>query len=301
MIVATPGEQVQPGGSEARRFVYGGVSFDVLGGACRDPSPAHFQGDVPALASVVCDVHGAPVPLPDGENPTPLRMIRSEWNGESGVVHGKGIHAHMRSLGTNRFVASVEHCLSGLSSHPVEETLAHSVLERCGGFVLHAAAIVLDGAAVAFVGPSGAGKSTACLLSGHPIFTRDKMAVAPMADGDWWAWPLLGGTTPDGATMAAEPALPVRAVLRVVRSTDGATKITPTSVHEACFLVRESCFVGMPESVIDPLERVAAMCEVVPASRLATVMGSDPTPETVSYTHLRAHEDRSLSRMPSSA
>lgn len=47
---------------------------------------------------------------------------------------------------------------------------------------LHASAVAVDGAAVAFCGPSGRGKSTAaaaCYARGHEVVTDDLMSVAP--------------------------------------------------------------------------------------------------------------------------
>ncbi len=61
---------------------------------------------------------------------------------------------------------------------------AGSLIALCnvarGTFVLHAAAVVVDGVAIAIAGPSGAGKSsTAALLAraGHPVIADDALAL----------------------------------------------------------------------------------------------------------------------------
>ena len=306
------------------RFVYGGIEFAMLGArvhgaAFETPSEAHFfrqrgsahqplapgavatntpssRAPVATFATLTCEVHGQPrahVPSAQAATaPRALRWVRTQWQGARGTVQGKGVRARVRSLGARRFVASVDYRVSGLSPHPIEEVLSHALLERCGGFILHAAAIPVPATltaqnntrspeqrrgVVAFVGPSGAGKTTAAALTGSPFFSLDKLAVAPMEDGQWWAWPLLGGSAPTHGVAAAEPALPLLGVLRVTHSADGQTRITDAPPHERMFLVRESVFGGCPEDPeADRLEHVGALCDVVPVGRIATVLGADP-------------------------
>ncbi len=60
------------------------------------------------------------------------------------------------------------------------------LLHQRGLLVLHANAIVIDGAAVLFMGPSGAGKSTFaawCAARGYPVLTDDICAVEVGPDG----------------------------------------------------------------------------------------------------------------------
>lgn len=60
------------------------------------------------------------------------------------------------------------------------------LLHQRGLLVLHANAIVIDGAAVLFMGPSGAGKSTLaawCAARGYPVLTDDICAVEVSAGG----------------------------------------------------------------------------------------------------------------------
>jgi len=281
MIVATPGEQVQPGGREGRRFVYGGVEFDVLGGgrAASLPSDFHFLGDVPSFASVTCDVRGTPTIVDRSQVKSADKQIVARWSSDGAIIEGRGVRARVRCVGDRRFVAAVERRLAHLSSHPVEEALAHALVEHCGGVVLHAAAVSLGAeGAVLFIGPSGAGKTTACTLTGRPVFAQDKVALVPQDDGRWWAWPLLGGSMPEQASLAGEPALPVAAICRVRRSAPE-TRVTELSVHRAVFLVRESCFANT--SAGDDGDRLAAitgLCTSVPVAEVDTVLGSNPLP-----------------------
>jgi len=274
MNVAIAGEEVQPGGSQGRRFVYGGVEFDMLGESASGESDCHFTGDVPSFASVVCDVHGTP----EDAEPSPLaKQVVATWSNEGALVEGRGVHARLRQMGDRRFVATVARRTAAISRHPVEEALAFALVERCGGVVLHAAAISLEtNGTVLFIGPSGAGKTTACNLTGRPFFARDKLALVPRGNGEWWAWPLAGGTLPERAELAGQPALPVVAICRV-RQGSGETRAEELSSHRAVFLVRESCFastsVGEDEQ---RLQSIVRLCSSVTVLELDTVLGSNP-------------------------
>lgn len=67
-----------------------------------------------------------------------------------------------------------------------------ALLHQRNDLVLHAGAVVIDGAAVAFMGKSGAGKSTlssALRLRGHPLLTDDLCVIRPGPGGALLAHP----------------------------------------------------------------------------------------------------------------
>ncbi len=257
--------------------MYGGVSFDVLDPSARPSSEFHFPVDAPSFASVVCDVHGTPSIVDRSQVGHRTKQVIATWSDDSAVVDGRGVHARIRRVGERRFVATVERRLGPLSPHPVEEALAYALVEHCGGIVLHAAAVSLGSeGTVLFIGPSGAGKTTACTLTGQPFFAQDKLALAPRHDGEWWAWPLTGGSMPEDARMAGKPALRVAGICRVRRSSPE-TRLTEASAHRAVFLVRESCFANTSlGDDQDRLDAITELCGRVPVAELDTVLGSNP-------------------------
>lgn len=272
--MANAGEELRPGGSGARRFVYGGVSFDVLEGSNLATSELHFSTDAPSFASVVCDVRGTPRSVDRSRIDPRVKQIVARWAHDAATVEGRGVRVRLRRVGDRRYVASVLREVDNLSLHPLEETIAHTLVERCGGVILHAASIRLeDGRAVVFIGPSGAGKTTACALSGRPFFARDKVALVPR-EGVWWAWPLLGGTMPETGSMCGDPALEVAAVCRV-RQSSGEARVDDLSAHRAVFLVRESCFANTSAGLDDTrLDAITQLCSEVPVGEVHTVLGS---------------------------
>jgi len=278
MSVAIAGEEVRRGASQSRRFVYGGVSFDVPAQDRASSSDCHFPEGAPSFASVVCDVRGTPTTVDRSQVDPITKQVIATWSDDAAVVEGRGVRARMRRVGERRFVAAVER-QTDLSRYPVEEALSYALVEHCGGVVLHAAAISLDAqGTVLFIGPSGAGKTTACSLTGRPFFAQDKLALVPRDDGEWWAWPLTGGSMPEQAVIASEPALPVAAICRVRRA-HPETRVTELSAHRAVFVVRESCFASTSSGEdAERLGAIAELCATVPVLELDTVLGSNPLP-----------------------
>ena len=258
-----------------QRYTYGGLEFVRLGASSPLPDQASLERARP-FASVACTVSGAGVPVTSHAHRRSQKRVHARWSGARGAVDGHGVRVHLRALAPRRFVASVQCDLSNVTAHPVEDVLNQAILERCGGAVLHAAAIEIDGRALAFVGPSGAGKTTACGLTGRPWFSRDRLAVAPTDDG-WWAWPLAGGSVPPSSRASGLAALPLAGVLRVVQS--DRTRLQVTQGVQSVLDVRSCCFVGDTDAKAEPnrLEVVENLCNQVPVGRLHTVLGEDPT------------------------
>jgi hypothetical protein len=157
------------------------------------------------------------------------------------------------------------------------------LLHLRGGLVLHAASVVLDGGALAFIGPSGAGKSTACQhVSGGEPFAVDRLVLLPWPvenTSQWLAHPLPGGTPRPGELGSAARWLPLRAVLRVHKSTHG-SRLEPCSAALAVLLARESTFQlgrapAAERSLLGTLDRLV---RDVGLARLHVQLGSDLTP-----------------------
>jgi len=99
-------------------------------------------------------------------------MARLEWR--SGGVRG-AIWTSAEDPGG--FAGAVENYFRALVAYRLAE---------CDAVLLHAAAVVHDGAAYVFCGPSGAGKTTLarlCAASGDVVSSDDLVAVALRADG----------------------------------------------------------------------------------------------------------------------
>jgi hypothetical protein len=279
---------VLPGGSEARRFVYGGVSFDVAGDYPHTGVDTFSAGSVsgtPSVAAVACSVARGQVTRPPVD-PHGHCLPQSSWSGDRGRIRDQELTALVRRIGrlggVPNFVATVE-LDSSKQTQPgaVERALSHELLEYRGGLMLHAAAVEVDGKVVAFTGPKAAGKTTACLLTQQPWFSRDRLAIAPTNEG-WWAWPLRGGHTPTGLPRSSARALPLGAVLRVSASRSGRSSIEE-DVHstEAIFDIRQTCVPAM-RSTRREERRLAAIEELlknVPFARILTVLGHSPLPE----------------------
>ncbi len=73
--------------------------------------------------------------------------------------------------------------------YPLDQVLAWGLLGRCGGILLHAAAVVRDGVALVLAGRSGAGKSTLsglCADAGWTILNDDRVMLYPDPAGAGW-------------------------------------------------------------------------------------------------------------------
>ena len=271
---------VHPGDQRGEvNTVYGGVRFSMIGASASPPREAHSAVGGPAFVSVVCSLRGRAVRSLRRDRAN--RFGRARWSGGSATVAADGVRAHLRAIGPRHFVATVDHQFEegheSFGIHHVEEVLAVTLLERLGGFVLHAAGIELGGGVVGFFGPSGAGKTTACALTDRPYYARDRMAIALMPDGEWWAWPLLGGTLPEGRLPADPTGAPLLGLLRVHHASPGTreTRLLPLAPHEATFTLRESVFTT-DGSELDRLERVARAGTQVPVGRIWTTLSQNP-------------------------
>jgi len=71
--------------------------------------------------------------------------------------------------------------------YPLDQVLAWGMLAQCGGFLMHAAAVVLDGVAWVLTGRSGAGKSTLsglCREAGWEVLNDDRVILYEER-GEW--------------------------------------------------------------------------------------------------------------------
>lgn len=103
--------------------------------------------------------------------------------------------------------------------YPLDQVLTWGLLGRCGGLLLHAAAVERDGIGYVLAGRSGAGKSTLSALchdQGLEIFNDDRVIVYPDAAGSW----RVAGTPWHGSgSYAKNRSAPLRGVYLLSQAT----------------------------------------------------------------------------------
>lgn len=114
--------------------------------------------------------------------------------------------------------------------YPLDQVLSWALLSRCGGVLLHAAAVERDGFGLALAGRSGAGKSTLsglCRAEGWRVLNDDR-AVLFRRGGN----ARLAGTPWHGSGRFAEAReTPLAGILLLARSSED--RLEPLSASEA--------------------------------------------------------------------
>lgn len=213
---ASPIEALRP---DPTSFVFGGVAFEM----CPAPGLVWAVGEdhrlfsgaystSPVAAEVRCVVAPAPELPSDFED----REVRWQWSGDVARVETCRVRAELRYLGPSRYAATALVLPNEPGCSALVTALSAAVIEREGGFVLHAAGVEIDGHAVLFVGPSGAGKTTASNhCGGARWIARDRAAVYPTRLG-WYAAGMAGGDDID-LPKAPAPVAPLGGILRIRR------------------------------------------------------------------------------------
>lgn len=219
-----------------------------------------------SLGLLKCELERAP----DDEDPTTDRALRWRWEGERchltvpggvAVLMGRGptIEVRARVMFSDRALTAL---LAGLAS---------VVAGVRGGLVLHSASVEWRGRALAFVGPSGAGKTTACRhVPGALLFSRDRILVAPLDSGQWFAHSLPGGAPPvPDIPGAGVPSLPLYGVLGLRHATRH-THLEALSPIQRATLLRQCTMDGeVSENSEGRLfESFLALASRVPMARL---------------------------------
>ncbi len=129
----------------------------------------------------------APETEAQAEADVSIRRAGAEADGSDGFRFEVPNVARYRIVGGREIIVDP---MPGASEQAIRLYLLGSalgvLLHQRGLLVLHANAIVIDGAAVLFMGPSGAGKSTLAAwfaARGYPVLTDDICAVEVGADG----------------------------------------------------------------------------------------------------------------------
>ena len=153
----------------------------------RDLPPAS-----PAAAVTIRRADG-PLPRPgalvreiaDGEAGEPLIRV---WDGVDGITYwARGVGTFwIAADGRNvRYTLEADACRTDVE-HLIGGPVSGLALQLQGRVILHASAVVVDGAAVAFCGPHGIGKSTlvaALMRAGCPMLTDDMLPLARGPEG----------------------------------------------------------------------------------------------------------------------
>lgn len=116
--------------------------------------------------------------------------------------------------------------------YPLDQVLSYGLLGKCGGILLHAAAVVREGAAMVFAGRSGAGKSTLsglCAEAGWRVLNDDRVMLYPDPAGGGW---LVAGTPWHGSgRFARNETAPLQGVFLLVQDTEN--RVEPLQADEA--------------------------------------------------------------------
>jgi ABC-type hemin transport system ATPase subunit len=191
------------------------------------------------------------------------------------------LRAELRGLGNARYAATAMIAPTEAGCSALLTALAGAIIEREGGFVMHATAIELERSAVLFVGPSGAGKTTAARhCDGASWFARDRAAVFPTSSG-WHVAGLAGGDTIDLPHSTAA-VLPLASILRVRR---GEARIERTRAVTALGDLRESVMASSstPELEADRLRALVSLQATVPVGHVSIELGRPLRPALSSW------------------
>ena len=272
--------QVGAGQAGILQCAFAGVAFELVGDGLLDFQPPAAYGEylaetgsLPVAASVCCELVTDPGL---GQCLSSLRSVSWSHLPDGGCrITGGYMVAELALVAPGRYSGVVRVAKDPYGAAACLRFVAAALVEARGGLNLHAAAIDLDGQAIAFTGPSGAGKSTACdLAPAARCLAYDQLAVYPSGDG-YFGWALPWGKS---SRLARTPAcaLPMRAVLRVGRG-DARPQIRLADAAHALFVLREAATVS--ESGIDAEQRrlgaALALAEQVAVGHIDTVLGHD--------------------------
>lgn len=270
-------------------FVFGGVAFEIC------PAPGvrwsigaeHrlFAGGY-ATSPVAGHVHCVVSPAPElAEGFT--REITWEWDGDIARVSTGRVRAELRRLSDGKYAATAFVVPSEAGCSALVTALTAAVVNREGGFVLHAAGVEIDGRAVLFIGPSGAGKTTAANhCHGARWFARDRAVVYPTPLG-WYAAGLAGGSDPVELTRSPHPLMPIGQLLRV-RGASPHVLVRESGVLDALRDLRESVTSAELDRADEAstLDALTQLCGQVLVGQLSFPLGARVGD------HMRAHARR---------
>ena len=277
------------------QLVYGGCALELLadfdgwelGAEYLRFAATAADARAPLAASIRCAVSGDPS-LDRADEAG--RRIRWRFEDGRAQVRSGLLAAELCRTAPGRFAASarVHPDSSGVSA--LVSALAGAAVFLRGGFVLHAAGVVVDGRAVLFVGPSGAGKTTAANHSaGAAWFAKDRAAVVFGPEGPV-AWGMAGG---DAVDLPRAPArcYPLAAVLRVRRAGAPGT-LEPLGLSGAVAALRESVQSGGDgaEAEASVLDAALRFAQRVPVGALHLRLGDDLTPALRAFVAQRPNE-----------
>jgi len=151
--------------------------------------------------------------------------------------------------------------------YPLDQVLSWGLLGKCGGILLHAAAVEYQGAGLVFAGRSGAGKSTLselCHQQGWNILNDDRVMLYPDPTGAGW---LVAGTPWHGSgRFARNQKLPLKGVC--VLQQDTSNWVEPLAPREARFALLDVAGIAWFEETwsqqaLDALDRLTREVGVV--------------------------------------
>lgn len=289
---ATPGAVER---EVAAPFAYGGmrVAWVEDGVACttvRLPEEHALHAGLarPAAADVEVEVVSTRRPPPSGD----ARAMRWAWSGSTGRAESGWAALVVEQIAERRFRVQAHTVAGAAGRAAILSLLAPTVVERLGGLVLHATAVVLGGRAVLFIGPSGAGKTTSARHMGEATWlARDRAVVVRDELGRWQAWGAPGG---DDVPLehASDVVAPLGAVLRVLRS-EGASRIVPLPPASALLRLRESIQSGATDRDGEhgALDAAARLLREVPVAAVEVALGCRLADVVAPLVSERAHDE----------
>jgi hypothetical protein len=184
---------------------------------------------------------------------------------------------------------------------PLLRLAAPHALALSGIDVLHASAIEVNGAVIAFVGPSGAGKTTMARLSRAPIVSRDLVVqsrgrVVLAGESRIASWSRRRGHEIVPPTFVSERTLPLAAIFVVERG--GAFEVVPLRGAEAIEVLFRNAFVEVPDPGVwsRALENARAIAARAIVSRMRVPEGLGALEQALSEWLARRRTNRSAPR-----
>ena len=266
--------------TEAERFVFGGVAFEVLAtaGTAWELGDEHrrctSESDALVAARLLCAVDA------DDSVPAGSRDVRWTWEDDKARVTTSRVEALLARLSRGRYAATARIVPDGNGASSLLTSIAAAIVSREGGVVLHASGVELDGHALLFIGPSGAGKTTACNhMAGTRAFARDRAAVIPCAASPtgWAAWVMPGGDEIE-LEACGSVALPLAGILRVRRG-EPSVRVATSSSAAALVALRESTQCGGAGALEEAcrLRALGALAAGVPVGTVHSVLSAPLT------------------------
>ncbi|HEY2734281.1 MAG TPA: hypothetical protein VGI70_09860 [Polyangiales bacterium] len=278
--------EISPLLTPRHRFAFSGVAFELLieHSARWQLPPAFLEhaSDVResrVLAEVICSVNRDRARAELEERDEGALTFHCE--GAHIRLLSSAVHAEISEVGVDKYAATACIAPNGRGASALALGLSAAILQRRGGLCLDATAIELDDRAVLFLGPNEASPLSAASLAAAPLFSCDRVSVAPDREGRYWAFSLPGADAVRAACRSQRRALPLAALLRVRPAPAiAAASLQRMTGSERAFALRAAADSGQlgPRAEHDLQCAIDRLCVAVPIFELHGVFDAPIVP-----------------------